>query len=57
MPYTEIKQQKRNRGYVAPISDYQLGMMAYQAGEPITVCVTDQMARGYTRAMFCEVNA
>lgn len=46
--YTRNRQQFKN--YVAPISDRQLGWLAYADRQPIESCATDAMRRGWLQA-------
>ena len=57
MTYSEIQAQRRNPNYVPPVNDYRLGWLAFAEEQPITVCLTDEMARGWTQALRDSANA
>ena len=58
MSYKEIKTQKQNTGYVAPVNDKQLGWLAFADGFGIDeVLGNDAMRRGWLQALRDSANA
>lgn len=43
-------QNVNGKRFVSPLSEYEQGRRLYNAGKPITACVTDDMTDGYLDA-------
>ena len=52
-----ISNRAQFKNYVAPVSDRQLGWLAYANQQPIDTMTTDAMRRGWLQANRDEANA
>ncbi len=50
-------ERQANPNYAPPISERQIGWLAYAEKLPIDVCATDDMRRGWLRALRDSANA
>ena len=47
---TTILEQMQYRNYIPPVTEYQIGWMAYAERMPVTVCATPAMKAGWHQA-------
>lgn len=58
MSYTEIQaQRQRSPNYVPPVDEKRIGWLAFAERLPVDVCGTDEMRRGWLRALRDSANA
>ena len=57
MSYTEIQVQRKNPNYVPPVDEKRIGWLAFAEKMPVDVCGSEEMRKGWLRALRDSANA